>query len=76
MALLLPEHADSLLQVVLDTLEYGSKIKKTPVVVSNCTGRSGATSVLPVSCLQLHHADRSWSLLSCNISKRHSCLLC
>ncbi len=26
------------LQVVLDTLEYGSAIKKTPVVVGNCTG--------------------------------------
>jgi len=26
------------LQVVLDTLEFGSKIKKTPVVVGNCTG--------------------------------------
>ena len=25
-------------QVVLDTLEFGSKIKKTPVVVDNCTG--------------------------------------
>jgi enoyl-CoA hydratase/3-hydroxyacyl-CoA dehydrogenase len=25
-------------QVVLDTLEYGSAIKKTPVVVGNCTG--------------------------------------
>ena len=25
-------------QVILDTLEYGSKIKKTPVVVGNCTG--------------------------------------
>lgn len=25
-------------QVVLDTLEYGSRIKKTPVVVGNCTG--------------------------------------
>jgi enoyl-CoA hydratase/3-hydroxyacyl-CoA dehydrogenase len=24
--------------VVLDTLEFGSKIKKTPVVVGNCTG--------------------------------------
>lgn len=27
-----------LAQVILDTLEYGSKIKKTPVVVGNCTG--------------------------------------
>ena len=26
------------MQVVLDTLEYGSAIKKTPVVVGNCTG--------------------------------------
>ena len=26
------------MQVILDTLEYGSKIKKTPVVVGNCTG--------------------------------------
>ncbi len=26
------------LQVVLDTLEFGSAIKKTPVVVGNCTG--------------------------------------
>ena len=26
------------LQVILDTLEYGSAIKKTPVVVGNCTG--------------------------------------
>ena len=26
------------MQVVLDTLEYGSRIKKTPVVVGNCTG--------------------------------------
>lgn len=25
-------------QAVLDTLEYGSRIKKTPVVVGNCTG--------------------------------------
>lgn len=25
-------------QVVLDTLEFGSKIKKTPVLVDNCTG--------------------------------------
>lgn len=25
-------------QVVLDTLEFGSRIKKTPVVVGNCTG--------------------------------------
>jgi 3-hydroxyacyl-CoA dehydrogenase, C-terminal domain len=25
-------------QVILDTLEFGSKIKKTPVVVGNCTG--------------------------------------
>ncbi|KAK9812903.1 hypothetical protein WJX72_005569 [[Myrmecia] bisecta] len=25
-------------QVVLDTLEYGSQIRKTPVVVGNCTG--------------------------------------
>lgn len=25
-------------QVVLDTLEWGSAIKKTPVVVGNCTG--------------------------------------
>ena len=25
-------------QVVLDTLKYGSAIKKTPVVVGNCTG--------------------------------------
>ncbi|KAI8110882.1 hypothetical protein M9434_004456 [Picochlorum sp. BPE23] len=25
-------------QVVLDTIEFGSKIKKTPVVVGNCTG--------------------------------------
>ena len=24
--------------MVLDTLEFGSKIKKTPVVVGNCTG--------------------------------------
>jgi len=24
--------------VILDTLEFGSKIKKTPVVVGNCTG--------------------------------------
>ena len=24
--------------MVLDTLEYGSAIKKTPVVVGNCTG--------------------------------------
>ncbi len=30
--------AGSGLQVVLDTLEYGSAIKKTPVVVGNCTG--------------------------------------
>ena len=28
----------SALQVVLDTLELGLKIKKTPVVVGNCTG--------------------------------------
>ena len=27
-----------MVQVVLDTLEYGSRIKKTPVVVGNCTG--------------------------------------
>ena len=27
-----------LVQVLLDTLEYGSRIKKTPVVVGNCTG--------------------------------------
>ena len=27
-----------MVQVVLDTLEYGSAIKKTPVVVGNCTG--------------------------------------
>lgn len=27
-----------LVQVVLDTLELGTKIKKTPVVVGNCTG--------------------------------------
>ena len=26
------------MQVILDTLEYGSAIKKTPVVVGNCTG--------------------------------------
>jgi 3-hydroxyacyl-CoA dehydrogenase len=25
-------------QVILDTIEFGSKIKKTPVVVGNCTG--------------------------------------
>jgi enoyl-CoA hydratase/3-hydroxyacyl-CoA dehydrogenase len=25
-------------QAILDTLEFGSKIKKTPVVVGNCTG--------------------------------------
>ena len=25
-------------QVVLDTLEFGSRIKKTPVIVGNCTG--------------------------------------
>ncbi|KAL6769994.1 ECH3 [Auxenochlorella protothecoides x Auxenochlorella symbiontica] len=25
-------------QVILDTLDYGSRIKKTPVVVGNCTG--------------------------------------
>ncbi len=24
--------------MILDTLEYGSAIKKTPVVVGNCTG--------------------------------------
>ena len=49
--LLFPDKADVLLQVVLDTLEYGSKIKKTPVVVGNCTGRFeghvGADSILP-----------------------------
>ena len=56
MASLSPENADCLLQVVLDTLEYGSKIKKTPVVVGNCTGKAfcdfpwGATSVLPALC--------------------------
>ena len=27
-----------LLQVILDTIAYGSDIKKTPVVVGNCTG--------------------------------------
>ena len=26
------------LQVILDTIEYGALIKKTPVVVGNCTG--------------------------------------
>lgn len=25
-------------QVILDTIEYGAQIKKTPVVVGNCTG--------------------------------------
>ena len=29
---------DGTAQVILDTLEYGSAIKKTPVVVGNCTG--------------------------------------
>ena len=32
------ERLGTALQVVLDTLEFGSKIKKTPVVVGNCTG--------------------------------------
>lgn len=27
-----------MLQVILDTIGYGSDIKKTPVVVGNCTG--------------------------------------
>ena len=26
------------MQVILDTLEYATRIKKTPVVVGNCTG--------------------------------------
>lgn len=26
------------MKVVLDTLEFGAKIRKTPVVVGNCTG--------------------------------------
>ncbi len=26
------------MQVILDTIEYGAQIKKTPVVVGNCTG--------------------------------------
>ena len=26
------------MQVILDTLEFGSRIRKTPVVVGNCTG--------------------------------------
>ena len=33
-----PTLHDAQQQVVLDTLEYGSAIKKTPVVVGNCTG--------------------------------------
>ena len=37
----LTTHSRSLppvLQVILDTIEYGAQIKKTPVVVGNCTG--------------------------------------
>ena len=30
--------AAACLQVILDTIEYGALIKKTPVVVGNCTG--------------------------------------
>lgn len=33
-----PHHGPSPLQVILDTLEFGSRIRKTPVVVGNCTG--------------------------------------
>lgn len=34
----IPDTVGCMAQVVLDTLEYGSAIKKTPVVVGNCTG--------------------------------------
>ena len=30
--------SDVWVQVILDTIEYGAMIKKTPVVVGNCTG--------------------------------------
>ena len=72
MASLSPEKADCLLQVVLDTLEYGSKIKKTPVVVGNCTGKAfcvfrGGPPQCCQHCAEGHqHAVRSWGLLSQN----------
>jgi hypothetical protein len=31
-------HTDTHVQVILDTLELSARIKKTPVVVGNCTG--------------------------------------
>ena len=35
---LVMEKLPGFVQVILDTIEYGAQIKKTPVVVGNCTG--------------------------------------
>ena len=44
-------------QVILDTIEYGSRIKKTPVVVRNCTGFAVNRVFFPYTqaCFMLAH---------------------
>jgi hypothetical protein len=49
----LPSQHSSLPQVILDTLEFGSKIKKTPVVVGNCTGFAVNRNFFPYTMVRL-----------------------
>lgn len=71
-------------QVILDTIEYGSRIKKTPVVVRNCTGfavnrvffpytqASPLTTVTPAPVLLLIMAPGPYALSTRATSALHA----
>lgn len=62
----------STVQVILDTLEFSSRIKKTPVVVGNCTGFAVNRVFFPYTQARRRALPLCLQRRSCRAAPRHA----